>query len=226
MRNVAEAKETMNSDTIKTGEPEDASLAKPDLTTDAEADAADGDALPVAPAIPAKRPLGTKEVVPFAWKVIGTSGDTVLTLFKSIEPADSEAQLARLRKDGYYSNLRVVEADFKVVQPKPAKKRKLAAPKLKTSETATAKPKQTAEDNTKTAKTTSKTTAKKTKATPAEATKKGTAAKQAEAPKKKAAAKSTEAAENKTAKKKTAKKKTAKKKTVKKKAAKKTGKKK
>ena len=72
-------------------------------------------AMPVAPA---RKPLGTKEVIPFAWKVIGVSGEMVLTLFKSIEKEDSEAHLARLGKDGAYKNLRLVEADFKIVQPK------------------------------------------------------------------------------------------------------------
>ncbi len=71
-----------------------------------------------AAAVPARRPLGTKEVIPFAWKVIGASGEMVLTLFKSIEREDSEAHLARLTRDGAYANLRLVEADFKIVQPK------------------------------------------------------------------------------------------------------------
>ena len=71
-----------------------------------------------APAAPARRPLGTKEVIPFAWKVIGVSGEMVLTLFKSIEKEDSEAHLARLGKDGVYRNLRLVEADYKISQPK------------------------------------------------------------------------------------------------------------
>lgn len=66
----------------------------------------------------ARRPLGTKEVIPFAWKVIGVSGEMVLTLFKSIEKEDSEAHLARLGKDGGYRNLRLVEADYKISQPK------------------------------------------------------------------------------------------------------------
>lgn len=71
-----------------------------------------------APVAPVRKPLGTKEVIPFAWKVIGVSGEMVLTLFKSIEKEDSEAHLARLEKDGAYKNLRLVEADFKIVQPK------------------------------------------------------------------------------------------------------------
>lgn len=71
-----------------------------------------------ATAAPARKPLGTKEVIPFAWKVIGLSGEMVLTLFKSIEKEDSEAHLARLGKDGAYKDLRLVEADFKIVQPK------------------------------------------------------------------------------------------------------------
>ena len=74
-----------------------------------------------------KKVLGSKEVVPFAWKVIGTSGDTVLILFKAVERADAEAQLTRLSSDGYYKDLRIVEIDAKIVQPRPAKTRRSAA---------------------------------------------------------------------------------------------------
>lgn len=81
-------------------------------------DTANKNAPAAMPVAPARKPLGTKEVIPFAWKVIGVSGEMVLTLFKSIEKEDSEAHLARLGKDGAYKNLRLVEADFKIVQPK------------------------------------------------------------------------------------------------------------
>ena len=81
-------------------------------------DTANKNAPAAMPVAPARKPLGTKEVIPFAWKVIGLSGEMVLTLFKSIEKEDSEAHLARLGKDGAYKNLRLVEADFKIVQPK------------------------------------------------------------------------------------------------------------
>ena len=74
-----------------------------------------------------KKALGSKEVAPFEWKVIGTSGDTVLILFKSVERADAEAQLTRLSSDGYYKDLRIVEIDAKIVQPRPAKTRRSAA---------------------------------------------------------------------------------------------------
>ena len=75
---------------------------------------------------PAKKPLGAKEVIPFAWKLVGTSHNTVLTLFKTVDRAEAEGQLARLQNDDYYTDLRVLEVDTKVVQPKGAKAAKAA----------------------------------------------------------------------------------------------------
>lgn len=100
------------------------------------------------PAAPrSKKVLGSKEVPPFAWKVVGRSGNTVLVLFKSVESADAEAQLARLRSDKYYKDLRVVDIDAKIVQPpKPAKTRRSAtkssakAAKAAASKSSKAKP--------------------------------------------------------------------------------------
>lgn len=85
-----------------------------------------------------RKPLGAKEVIPFAWKVIGLSGDMVLTLFKSIEREDSEVHLNRLDRDGAYANLRLVEADFKIVQPKSVKAA-FAASEKKAKSSASAK---------------------------------------------------------------------------------------
>ena len=57
----------------------------------------------VTPVVPAHgRTMGVKEIIPFSWKVIGRSGDAILTLFKSIERKDSEAQHERLIAEGYY----------------------------------------------------------------------------------------------------------------------------
>ena len=75
---------------------------------------------------PAKKPLGAKEIIPFAWKLVGTSQNTVLTLFKTVDRGEAEGQLVRLQNDGYYTDLRVLEIDAKVVQPKGAKAAKTA----------------------------------------------------------------------------------------------------
>ncbi len=66
-----------------------------------------------------RKALGGKEVIPFKWKLIGKSGDYTITLFKSVEREDSDGQLDRLRKEGYYTELQVVDVDTKVEQPKP-----------------------------------------------------------------------------------------------------------
>lgn len=73
-----------------------------------------------------KKTLGTKEVIPFAWKVIGRSGEMILTLFKSVERADTDAQHARLAKDGAYKDLQVVGINHKIVQPKSVKEQFVA----------------------------------------------------------------------------------------------------
>ena len=83
-------------------------------------------ATPVAGGVPVRKPgrraPGAKEVIPFAWKLIGTSGDLTVTLFKAIEKVEVEAQLERLRRDGYYRNLTVLDVDAVVTQPVVAKK--------------------------------------------------------------------------------------------------------
>lgn len=72
-------------------------------------------------AAPIKKTLGAKEVIPFAWKVIGLSGEMILTLFKSVERVDADTQLDRLDKDGTYKDLRVVPIHHRIVQPKSVK---------------------------------------------------------------------------------------------------------
>lgn len=87
------------------------------------------DAAPGA-AAPAKKPLGVKEVIPFKWKLVGTANHLTLTLFKAVEREDVEAQLDRIQKEGYYTDLRILEKDAKIVQPKqPPKPPEPKAPK-------------------------------------------------------------------------------------------------
>lgn len=68
----------------------------------------------------ARKPLGVKEVPQFKWKLIGRSAGLWLTLYKSVEQDDSQAQLERLRREGYYGELQVVDINAKVEQNKTA----------------------------------------------------------------------------------------------------------
>ncbi len=81
------------------------------------APAADG----TVPAVPPRRQLGVKEPIIFKWKLLGGAGDVMLTLFKSTEREDVDAQFERVQREGYYTNLKIVEADAKVPQSKKAK---------------------------------------------------------------------------------------------------------
>ena len=60
----------------------------------------------------AKKPLGAKEIIPFAWKLVGTSQDTVLTLFKTVDRAEAEGQLARLQNAGSAEGPNLITALF------------------------------------------------------------------------------------------------------------------
>lgn len=103
-------------------EPESAPAAD-----EAPADLADADVLPEAdlaetpevgdpvdaPEAPAGRPsgrrsIGAKEVIPFAWKLVGRSDGMTLTLFKAIERDEVEAQLERSVREGYYTDLKIL----------------------------------------------------------------------------------------------------------------------
>ncbi len=68
------------------------------------------------PAPAPRRGPNVKEVIPFAWKLLGVARGAILTLFKSVEREETEAQMERVLRDGYYTNLRIVENDYKIKQ--------------------------------------------------------------------------------------------------------------
>ncbi len=68
-----------------------------------------------------RKSLGTKEPIIFKWKIVGHSQGVAVTLFKSVEREDADAQLERLIRDGYYAHLEIMDADAKVIQPEPPK---------------------------------------------------------------------------------------------------------
>lgn len=76
------------------------------------------------PATPGSRSSAAKEVIPFGWKLIGESDGFALTLFKSIEREDVDAQYERVKRDGHYTNLQILAADDKVKQPSSTKARR------------------------------------------------------------------------------------------------------
>lgn len=80
--------------------------------------------------VPGRKSLGVKEPIVFKWKVIGRSGSMFVTLFKSVEREEVEAQLERLTRDGYYTHLQILEASAKVEQPpQPKEPKKIAKAK-------------------------------------------------------------------------------------------------
>jgi hypothetical protein len=84
-----------------------------------------------------RRAPGQKEVIPFEWKLCGYSSEGyTLTLFKSIERADCEAQLLRHEAEGYYHGLKVYKLDETVPPSPKAKKLRVAAKKAKHDSTA------------------------------------------------------------------------------------------
>lgn len=72
------------------------------------------------PAPTGRRHAGAKEVIPFKWKLVGESYGAILTLFKSVEREESEAQLQRVQRDGYYTELRILDIDEEIKQPPSA----------------------------------------------------------------------------------------------------------
>jgi len=93
--------------------------------------------LPVVLAAPAvhgpvagKRALGVKEPIIFKWKLIGTSHNATLTLFKSVEREDVDAQFERTQREGYYTDLKILEAEAKVDQPAQPKGTKKPSPRI------------------------------------------------------------------------------------------------
>jgi hypothetical protein len=124
-----------------------------DIEPDVEIDVVD-EVLPVAapivgvPAsapggpVPGRKSLGVKEPIVFNWKIVGRSGNMNVTLFKSVEREEVEAQLERLTRDGYYTHLQILEAKAVVEQPpqpKEAKKAKVKEAPAKAPERAAAK---------------------------------------------------------------------------------------
>ncbi len=109
-------------------EVEDAPVAD-DALLDGAADLGELPAAPAAGPVPGKRALGVKEPIIFKWKLIGTSQHMTFTLFKAVEREEVDAQLERLQKEGYYTDLKILDADAKVVQPVQPKGAKKAAPR-------------------------------------------------------------------------------------------------
>jgi len=86
--------------------------------------------VPVVGPVAGKRALGVKEPIIFKWKLIGTSHNTTLTLFKAVEREDVDAQFERTQREGYYTDLKILEADAKVDQPPQPKGMKKASPRI------------------------------------------------------------------------------------------------
>ena len=107
---------------VSAGESEE-----PIIGTDAPNDTADvaeisnGQKTPPARVTVARKGPGTKEVTPFSWRLIGESDGFILTLFKSVDRDEAEAQLKRAHADGYYTNLRIVDINENIRQPASAK---------------------------------------------------------------------------------------------------------
>jgi hypothetical protein len=114
-----------------------------DVTEEAEETTAQGEgetsesgdddeaARPAKPTSTGKRPLGAKEVIPFQWKLVGESDGIVLTLFKSVERNDVESQYERVKREGYYKELRILDVNEKIKQPKPPPPAKTTRPSVK-----------------------------------------------------------------------------------------------
>lgn len=78
---------------------------------------------------PGRKPLGAKEIIPFKWKLIGKSSGLFVTLFKAVEQEEVQAQFDRLQREGYYTELQIVDVNAKVEQSKLAMKTALGKPK-------------------------------------------------------------------------------------------------
>jgi len=76
-----------------------------------------------------KRALGVKEPIIFKWKLIGTSNGMALTLFKAVEREDVDAQFERIQREGYYTDLKILDAEAKVEQPTQPKGTKKESPR-------------------------------------------------------------------------------------------------
>ncbi len=125
----SKSKKSENGDVI-TADADGGSEKKPDAA------GKEGAAGPGQPTT-ARRAPGQKEVIPFEWKVCGFAADGyTLTLFKSIEKADSEAQLERLKADGYYYGLELLRLDEEPKAPPQARKSRADAEKQRAAQEA------------------------------------------------------------------------------------------
>ncbi len=103
------------------------------------------------PAVPIRRKApGAKEVPAFEWKLVGEANKLALTLFKAVEREDVEAQRARVDREGYYKNLRIMGIDEKIIQPSRASFRRTRQSYL--SETAQNKPSKAGREDAKSPK--------------------------------------------------------------------------
>lgn len=85
------------------------------------------EAAPAAAPAPGRKALGAKEPIIFKWKIVGHSRGVTVTLFKSTEREEADAQLERLTKDGYYAHLEIMDAHAKVIQPEATREPKRPA---------------------------------------------------------------------------------------------------
>ena len=75
-----------------------------------------------------RRSLNVKEIPPFEWKLVGKSRGVFLTLFKAVSLEDVEAQLERVRRDGYYTEISILPLDEPIKQPRPPFGRRRGGP--------------------------------------------------------------------------------------------------
>lgn len=104
----------------------DKPAAKSEDAQPVAAGAADKSKAPMTPTSGRKQP-GVKEVIPFEWKLVGTTDGLVVTLFKAVERSEVEAQLERLGTEGRYDDLRILKIEESVSQSRTALE--LATPK-------------------------------------------------------------------------------------------------
>lgn len=124
-------KSTETIESVSDGGAKGKSTAGPSTVASSKGDTSKGDTSKVGAgtgnAPVGKKTLGQKEIIPFEWKLIGESSGCFLTLFKAIELDEVEAQMERVRREGYYKNLKILSNTDKIVQSKTGLKVKLAA---------------------------------------------------------------------------------------------------
>ena len=105
-----------------------------------------------------RKPIGPKEVIPFEWKLVGKVDGLFITLFKAVARGDVEDQSERVQRDGYYTDLQILDINTKIQQPevvkppKPARKSQSTtrpAAKAKEPKAVTSKQTTVAKDSTK-----------------------------------------------------------------------------